>query len=90
MNRVIRVVTRYLVPLGRDFFVYIRIIYMEVLVLDLLNDLKTIEKNAEKELAKVEDLDQLEDLRIKYLGKKGAIQSVFQKWVKLRLNSDQS
>ncbi|ADO76972.1 phenylalanine--tRNA ligase subunit alpha [Halanaerobium praevalens] len=51
--------------------------------MDLLNDLKTIEKNAEKELAKVEDLDQLEDLRIKYLGKKGAIQSVFSKMGKI-------
>lgn len=56
---------------------------MEVLVLDLLDDLKKIEKEAEAELKEVADLDQLEEMRIKYLGKKGAIQSVFSKMGKI-------
>jgi len=51
--------------------------------LDLLNDLKKIEKEAEKELKEVADLDQLEEIRIKYLGKKGKIQSVFSQMGKI-------
>ncbi|WP_133514465.1 phenylalanine--tRNA ligase subunit alpha [Halanaerobium saccharolyticum] len=51
--------------------------------MDLLDDLKKIEKEAESELKEVESLDQLEEMRIKYLGKKGAIQSVFSKMGKI-------
>lgn len=51
--------------------------------MDLLNDLKKIEKEAEKELKEVVNLDKLEEIRIKYLGKKGKIQSVFSKMGKI-------
>ncbi|MFW6273735.1 MAG: phenylalanine--tRNA ligase subunit alpha [Halanaerobium sp.] len=51
--------------------------------MDLLNDLKQIEKEAEKELKEVADLDKLEDIRIKYLGKKGKIQSIFSQMGKI-------
>ncbi|MFP4198924.1 MAG: phenylalanine--tRNA ligase subunit alpha, partial [Halanaerobium sp.] len=51
--------------------------------MDLLDDLKKIEKEAEAELKEVASLDQLEEMRIKYLGKKGAIQSVFSKMGKI-------
>lgn len=56
---------------------------MEVLVLDLLDDLKKIENKAEAELKELADLEQLEKMRIKYLGKKGLIQSVFSKMGKI-------
>ncbi|SFL07538.1 phenylalanine--tRNA ligase subunit alpha [Halanaerobium salsuginis] len=45
--------------------------------MDLLKDLKKIEEEAAAELSSVADLAELEELRIKYLGKKGAVQSVF-------------
>ena len=51
--------------------------------MDLIDDLKKIEKEAEKELKEVASLDELEDLRIKYLGKKGAIQSIFSQMGKI-------
>lgn len=51
--------------------------------MDLIEDLKKIEKEAEKELKEVASLDELEDLRIKYLGKKGAIQSIFSQMGKI-------
>ncbi len=51
--------------------------------MDLLNDLKKIENEAEKELKKVADLDKLEEIRIKYLGKKGKIQSIFSQMGKI-------
>ncbi|ADQ14896.1 phenylalanine--tRNA ligase subunit alpha [Halanaerobium hydrogeniformans] len=51
--------------------------------MDLLKELKKIEKEAEKELKELADLDQLEELRIKYLGKKGAIQSIFSQMGKI-------
>ena len=47
--------------------------------MDLLKDLKEIEKEAESELKEVASLDQLEDLRIKYLGKNGEISKIFNK-----------
>ena len=40
---------------------------LEVLNLDLINDLKKIEKEAEKELKEVADLDKLEEIRITFL-----------------------
>ncbi len=43
----------------------------------LLEDLKNLKKEIKKAFNNVEDLDSLEKLRIKYLGKKGKIQDVF-------------
>ena len=51
--------------------------------MDLLKELKKIEKEAEEELKELSSLDQLEELRIKYLGKKGAIQSIFSQMGKI-------
>ena len=39
-------------------------------------ELKQIEKTAIEEIAKVNDLKELNDLRVKYLGKKGEITAV--------------
>lgn len=51
--------------------------------MDLLDDLKKIEKEAEAELKEVADLDELEEMRIKYLGKKGKIQAIFSQMGKI-------
>ncbi|MGM0602389.1 MAG: phenylalanine--tRNA ligase subunit alpha [Bacillota bacterium] len=51
--------------------------------MDLLEDLKEIEKRAEEELKEIKDLDMLEEMRIKYLGKKGAVQSIFNQMGKI-------
>jgi phenylalanyl-tRNA synthetase alpha chain len=47
--------------------------------LDLLEEIKKIEKEVEKKFKNVKDLDQLEDLRVEYLGKKGKITQIFSK-----------
>ncbi|RCW50487.1 MULTISPECIES: phenylalanine--tRNA ligase subunit alpha [unclassified Halanaerobium] len=51
--------------------------------MDLLKDLKEIEKKAEEELKEIKNLDMLEEMRIKYLGKKGAVQSIFNQMGKI-------
>ncbi len=51
--------------------------------MDLLKDLKEIEKKAEEELNEIKNLDMLEEMRIKYLGKKGVVQSIFNQMGKI-------
>jgi len=46
---------------------------------DLLEEIKKIENEVEEKFKSVKDLDQLENLRVKYLGKKGKITQIFSK-----------
>ena len=45
--------------------------------MDILERIRELDKEAEKDFSNVKDLDHLEELRIKYLGKKGKIPGIF-------------
>ena len=45
--------------------------------MDILERIRELDKEAEKDFSNVKDLDHLEELRIKYLGKKGEIPGIF-------------
>lgn len=47
--------------------------------MDILKRIEELEKEVEKDFSDIENLDQLENLRIKYLGKKGEIPQIFSK-----------
>ena len=47
--------------------------------MDLLEEIKKIEQEVEKKFENVKDLDQLEELRVKYLGKNGKVKQIFSK-----------
>ena len=51
--------------------------------MDILEKIKEIEKEAKQDFSSVENLEDLEELRIKYLGKKGKIQGVFSQMGKI-------
>jgi hypothetical protein len=62
---------------GRKFFYFsvdARIIKEELLVME--QQLKELRESAVIELAKADSLDMLNDLRVKYLGKKGSLTSI--------------
>src|SRR6056297_789800 len=76
-GEVTRVVPRSSRPFLRTSFFYAK--NLEVSKLDLLEEIKKIEKEVEEKFKNVKDLDQLEDLRVEYLGKKGKITQIFSK-----------
>ena len=47
--------------------------------MDILERIRELEKEVENDFSDVSDLDELENLRIKYLGKKGEISKIFNK-----------
>ena len=51
--------------------------------MDILEKIKEIEKEAKQDFSSVENLEDLEELRIKYLGKKGKIQGIFSQMGKI-------
>lgn len=51
--------------------------------MDLIKELKDIELDAKKAFAEVKNLDELEDLRVKFLGKKGMITDVLRQMGKI-------
>ena len=47
--------------------------------MDILERIRELKEKVKSEFSDVKNLDELEDLRIKYLGKKGEVQKIFNK-----------
>ncbi|HKL74451.1 MAG TPA: phenylalanine--tRNA ligase subunit alpha [Halanaerobiales bacterium] len=52
--------------------------------MDILERIRELEEKVKNEFSDVKDLDELEDLRVKYLGKKGEIQKIFNKMSEIK------
>jgi len=52
--------------------------------MDILERIRELEEKVKNEFLDVKDLDELEDLRVKYLGKKGEIQKIFNKMSEIK------
>src|SRR6056297_947534 len=52
--------------------------------MDILERIRELEEKVKNEFSDVKDLDELEDLRVKYLGKKGEIQKIFNKMSQIK------
>ena len=52
--------------------------------MDILERIRELEEKVKSEFSDIKNLDELEDLRVKYLGKKGEIQKIFNKMSEIK------